>query len=170
MGADGFWNHQETAKPVISELKVIKGGQSVAFKWQDEYVGSSYRQKERETVDGELLFVGHGINAPDYNWNDFKNVDVRGKILVLFTNEPQPDNPEVFKGKTLTYYGRWIYKYEEAARKGALGVVIIHTPATAGYGWQVVRNSWSKEDPQVQIASGQQALALAEGSPPQTTA
>ncbi len=144
-----------------SELKVNKGGKSISFKWQDEYVASSHRQKERENVDGELIFVGHGITAPEFNWNDFKDVDVRGKILVLFTNEPQPDNPEVFKGKTLTYYGRWIYKYEEAARKGALGAIIIHTPQTAGYGWQVVRNSWSKEDPQVQVAPGKPALALA---------
>src|SRR5258707_14695661 len=132
-----------------AELKASKGGKTVSFKWKDDFVGSTYRQVEKKNVDGELVFVGHGITAPDYNWNDFKDVNVKGKILVLFTNEPQPDNPEVFKGKALTYYGRWVYKYEEAARQGALGAIIIHTTPTAGYAWQVVRNSWSKEDPQV---------------------
>ena len=72
----------------------------------------------------------------------------------MFTNEPQPENPEVFKGRTLTYAGRWIYKFEEAARQGALGCLIIHTTPTAGYGWDVVRNSWSKEDPQMILEPG----------------
>jgi Zn-dependent M28 family amino/carboxypeptidase len=144
-----------------STLSVTGKGKPVDFKWQDEWVGSTFRQQPRQNFDAEMVFVGHGIVAPEENWNDFKDVDVRGKIIVLFTNEPQPDNPEVFKGKTLTYYGRWVYKYEQAARMGALGALIVHTTPTAGYGWQVVRNSWSKEDPQVKVEPNQYALAFA---------
>lgn len=132
----------------------------VAFKWQDEFVASSHRQLKQEAIDAELVFVGHGIRSPENNWNDYKT-NVRGKVVVVFTNEPQPTNPQVFKGRELTYVGRWVYKYEEALRQGALGVIIIHTDATAGYGWSVVRNSWSKEDPQVRSSRGASALALA---------
>jgi Zn-dependent M28 family amino/carboxypeptidase len=107
------------------------------------------------------VFVGHGIVSKSENWDDYKGSDVKGKIVVLFTNEPQPDNPEVFKGKALTYAGRWTYKFEEAARQGALGCIIIHTTPTAGYGWEVVRNSWSKEDPQMKLEPGKPALAFA---------
>ena len=77
--------------------------------------------------------------APEYQWDDFKGVDVRGKILVLFTNEPASNDPKFFGGRALTYYGRWTYKYEQAARMGALGAIIIHTTPTAGYGWDVVQ-------------------------------
>ena len=85
---------------------------------------------------------------------------MKGKVVVLFTNEPQPENPEVFKGRTLTYAGRWVYKFEEAARQGALGCLIIHTTPTAGYGWEVVRNSWSKEDPQMLLEPKPTPLAF----------
>ena len=134
---------------------------SLKFRWQDEFVGGSQRQKPVETFDAEAIFVGHGIVSKPENWDDYKGVDVKGKIVVLFTNEPQPDNPEVFKGKALTYAGRWTYKFEEAARQGALGCLIIHTTPTAGYGWEVVRNSWSKEDPQMKLDAGRPALAFA---------
>lgn len=131
------------------------------LKWQDEFVAASHRQVKQQNIDAELIFVGHGIKSPENNWNDFKDVDVKGKVLLLFTNEPQPTNPAVFKGRTLTYAGRWIYKYEEALRHGALGAIIVHTTPTAGYGWPVVRNSWSKEDPQVRLEQGKPALAMA---------
>ena len=144
-----------------STLVATSGGKRASFEWQKEFVGGSHRQQTNEKFDAEVVFVGHGIVAPEERWNDFKDVDVRGKIIVLFTNEPQPENPEVFKGKTLTYYGRWTYKYEQAVRMGALGALIIHTTPTAGYGWEVVRNSWSKEDPQVRLEAGKPALALA---------
>ena len=144
-----------------STLVATGGGKSASFEWQKDFVGASHRQQTNEKFDAEVVFAGHGIVAPEENWNDFKDVDVRGKIIVLFTNEPQPGNPEVFKGKTLTYYGRWTYKYEQALRMGALGALIVHTTPTAGYGWEVVRNSWSKEDPQVRLKAGEPALALA---------
>src|SRR4029077_11458643 len=84
-------------------------------------------------------FMGHGISAPEFGWDDYQGIDVKGKVLVLFTNEPPSDDPKFFNGKTLTYYGRWTYKYEEAARRGAKAVFIIHTPETAGYPYSVVR-------------------------------
>lgn len=136
-------------------------GKSVNFRWQDEYVGGTQTQQPNVTIDAEAVFVGHGIVSPSENWDDYKGVNVRGKLVVLFTNEPQPENPQVFKGRTLTYAGRWTYKFEEAARQGALGCLIIHTTPTAGYGWEVVRNSWSKEDPQMKVEAGRPALAFA---------
>ena len=104
--------------------------------------------------------MGHGITAPEFNWDDFKGVDVRGKMLVLFTNEPASTDPAFFDGRALTYYGRWTYKYEEALRKGAAGAIIIHTTPTAGYGWEVVRNSWGREQPFVKLGPKEPALAL----------
>lgn len=144
-----------------SELSAVRDGKSIALKWQDEFVGTTHRQLPKVAFEAEAIFVGHGIKNEQENWDDYKGVDVKGKIVVLFTNEPQPDTPEVFKGRTLTYAGRWVYKFEEAARQGALGCLIIHTTPTAGYGWEVVRNSWSKEDPQMLLEPGQTPLAFA---------
>jgi hypothetical protein len=89
--------------------------------------------------------VGYGIEAPEYNWDDYKGADVRGKVLLMLVNEPPSDDPKFFKGKALTYYGRWTYKFEEAARKGAVGVILIHKEDMASYPWEVVRNSNSGE-------------------------
>ncbi|HUS06332.1 MAG TPA: M28 family peptidase [Bryobacteraceae bacterium] len=143
-----------------SELTVNGPGKSLTLHWLDDFAGGFPRQKTEDQFEGELVFVGHGISAPQDQWDDFKGMDVKGKVLLLFTNEPQPENPDVFKGKTLTYVGRWTYKFEEAQRRGAIGIVIIHTTPTAGYGWEVVRNSWSKEDPQVIPEPGQHQLAF----------
>jgi len=92
---------------------------------------------------GELLFAGYGISAPQWGWDDFKDVDVAGKILMVLVNEPGRDRPDLFEGRALTWHGRWVAKLEEAARRGALGVLLIHTTEDAGYSWDVVRNSWS---------------------------
>ena len=127
----------------------------------DEYVGTNELQTERETFDAEIVYVGHGIAAPEFEWDDYKAADVQGKILVLFTNEPPSQHDAFFGGRALTYYGRWTFKYEEAARRGALGVLIVHTDETAGYPWDVVRNSWSGSQPNVAIGPGESKLALA---------
>jgi Zn-dependent M28 family amino/carboxypeptidase len=144
-----------------SKLEAESKGRVAAFKWLDDFVGNTLDQKTLNEFDVEAVFVGHGITAPEFQWDDYKGVDVRGKIVVLFTNEPPSDDPKFFGGKALTYYGRWSYKYEQALRKGALGCIIVHTDGTAGYGWDVVRNSWSKEDAQVKLAPGQRDLAIA---------
>ncbi len=89
--------------------------------------------------------MGYGIHAPEYHWDDYAGVDVKGKVALVIVNEPPSDDENFFKGKALTYYGRWTYKYEEAARRGAVGVLIIHRTDLASYGWEVVRNSQAIE-------------------------
>ena len=111
----------------------------------DEYVAYDQTQQPQSDVDADIVFVGYGIEAPEYNWDDYKGLDVRGKVLLMLVNEPPSDDPKFFKGKALTYYGRWTYKYEEAARKGAVGVILIHQTQMASYPWEVVRNSNSGE-------------------------
>src|SRR5262245_30868873 len=107
-------------------LAAIKDGRTISFALEEEFVGTSKTQQS-EDFDAEAIFLGHGITAPEFNWNDYAGVDVRGKVVVVFTNEPPSDDPKFFGGKALTYYGRWTYKYEEATRRGAKAVLIIHT-------------------------------------------
>jgi hypothetical protein len=136
-------------------------GKSVSFKWLVEFVGVTYSQTPDAQFDAPAVFVGHGIVAPEYQWDDYKDIDVRGKVVVLFTSEPPSDDPKFFTGHALTYYGRWTYKYEEATRHGAVAAIVIHTTPTASYGWDVVRSSWGREDQQVRLAPGEPSLALA---------
>ena len=116
-----------------------------SFKFADDYVAFTGAQTDEVDVDADMVFVGYGINAPEQRWNDYKGQpsDYRGKILVMLVNDPPATSaePNLFGGKTLTYYGRWTYKYEEAARRGAAGVILIHTDQSAGYPWSVVRTS-----------------------------
>jgi Zn-dependent M28 family amino/carboxypeptidase len=117
----------------------------VSYRFGDDWVGSSGSQKESVSLDAEMVFVGYGIDAPEQKWNDYKGDrdDYRGKILVMMVNDPPATEkePNLFGGKALTYYGRWTYKFEQAARMGAVGVLLIHTRESAGYGWNVVRTS-----------------------------
>ena len=110
-----------------------------------DFVTSNESQAETADIDAPIVFVGYGIKAPEYDWDDYKNVDLKGKVALLFVNEPSSDDPDFFKGKALTYYGRWTYKFEETARRGAVATLIIHRADLASYGWDVVRNSWGKE-------------------------
>jgi Zn-dependent M28 family amino/carboxypeptidase len=144
-----------------AELSAAAGGKTLSFRWADEFVATSDLQKPETRFEADVVFVGHGIVAREYDWNDYKDADVRGKIVALFTNEPASEDPKFFAGRALTYYGRWTYKYEQALRQGALGCIIIHTTPTAGYGWEVVRNSWGGEQPFVKLAPGAPALAIA---------
>ncbi len=122
-----------------------------------DYVASSETQQETSDLEAPLVFAGYGIIAPELNWDDFKGADVAGKVLVLLVNDPPSDDPALFGGPALTYYGRWTYKYESAARSGAKGAILIHTDASAGYGWNVVRNSWGRERPFVALGPGSPA-------------
>ncbi|HET9407098.1 MAG TPA: M28 family peptidase [Candidatus Sulfotelmatobacter sp.] len=122
-----------------------KSGGTMKLKPLDEYVAYDQTQQPQSEVDAEIVYVGYGIEAPEYSWDDYKGVDVRGKVLLMLVNEPPSDDPKFFKGKALTYYGRWTYKYEEAARKGAVGVILVHETGMASYPWEVVRNSNSGE-------------------------
>ena len=119
-------------------------GQPKDLKLLDEYVAYDQTQQPASDIDAEIVYVGYGIVAPEYNWDDYKGVDVKGKVLLMLVNQPT-DDPKLFHGKALTYYGRWTYKYEEAARKGAAGAILIHKTDMASYGWEVVRNSNSGE-------------------------
>jgi Zn-dependent M28 family amino/carboxypeptidase len=153
---------------------VPKQGEAMNLKPLDEYVAFDQTQQAQSDVDADIVFVGYGIEAPEYNWDDYKGLDVRGKVLLMLVNEPPSDDPKFFKGKALTYYGRWTYKYEEAARKGAVGVILVHQTQMASYPWEVVRNSNSGEKsslklegPALKVASWVQldvAKRLASGS------
>ena len=120
-------------------------GDAIPLKLLDDYVVSNHTLTESVTVDAPVVFVGYGIEAPEYQWDDYKGVDVRGKVVMIIVNEPPSNDVKLFKGEALTYYGRWSYKYEQAARKGAVGAVIIHRDDLASYPWQVVKSSWSNE-------------------------
>jgi Zn-dependent M28 family amino/carboxypeptidase len=151
----------------------------VDLKWRDDYIAVSGQQANDVSVnDAELVFVGYGIQAPEYKWDDFKGTNLKGKVLVVLNNDPDWD-PRLFAGKRRLYYGRWTYKYENAARQGAAGVIIIHTTPSAGYPWQVVQSSWGGEqfelpaegEPRLQIrawateAAARQLLAAGGQNP-----
>jgi Zn-dependent M28 family amino/carboxypeptidase len=124
---------------------VPAGGAPIHLKYGDDYLTKDQTGATTTDIDAPIVFVGYGIDAPEYQWNDFTGVDVKGKILLAIVNEPPSTDDQFFKGKALTYYGRWTYKYEEAARRGALGVLIIHRTDLASYGWEVLLNSESTE-------------------------
>jgi Zn-dependent M28 family amino/carboxypeptidase len=163
-GDNGTYFQQVPLVGVETEPSATLGaavwGKGVDFRWGDDFVGNSQTQRPDTRFEGEAVFVGHGITAPEFKWDDYKGVDVTGKVLVMFTNEPPSDDPKFFDGRALTYYGRWVYKYEEALRRGAKACILIHTTPTASYGWDVVRNSWGREAPFVKLEQGQKALSF----------
>jgi Zn-dependent M28 family amino/carboxypeptidase len=145
-GENGTWEQPFDIVGVKAKLPASwdftgKGG-SASLKVGDDYIAGSGVQTATASIENApLVFVGYGIEAPEYQWNDFKGVDVKGKVLVMLNNDPDWD-PKLFAGPTRLYYGRWTYKYESAARHGAAGVIIVHTTPSAGYPWQVVQSSW----------------------------
>lgn len=129
-----------TADP---NMTMTIGDKDLAYK-EDMVAWSKREQNVVSLQDSELVFVGYGVNAPEYDWNDYEGLDVKGKTVVILVNDPGFENPQSgkFQGTTMTYYGRWSYKYEEASRQGAAGALIVHETAPASYGWSVVANSW----------------------------
>lgn len=120
--------------------------QQLVLRYYEDFIATSGIQvPEVALKNAELVFVGYGIQAPEFKWNDFKDVDVSGKVLLIMNNDPDTGDPGFFGGKARLYYGRWDYKYETAAKNGAVGAIIIHTTPSAGYPWQVVQTSWSGE-------------------------
>ncbi|MEW6061228.1 MAG: M28 family peptidase [Bacteroidota bacterium] len=127
-------------------LTLSNGKQRLNLTYSTDFVATTEMYERIITLNNaELVFVGYGIVAPEQQWDDYKDVDVRGKILVMMNNDPSSDDPKFFGGKGRTYYGRWTYKYEIAAQKGALGAIVIHTTPSAGYRYEVIQNSWSRE-------------------------
>ncbi|MFQ5663696.1 MAG: M28 family metallopeptidase [Terriglobia bacterium] len=136
----------QTVAPT-AHLRVAGRGPVQTFNYFDDFVPFTDEERERVQVAGELVFVGYGIVAPEYRWDDFKGVEVKGKVLLMLVNDPPatPAEPQLFGGQALTYYGRWTYKYQNAARQGAAGAILIHTTESAGYPFKVVQTSWSGE-------------------------
>jgi Zn-dependent M28 family amino/carboxypeptidase len=144
-------------------LTIAGKGAPISLDFAKDWVGVTYREEAATTIaDSELVFVGYGINAPEKGWNDYAGLDVKGKTVVILVNDPDWQSAGLegpFNGKAMTYYGRWTYKYEEAARQGAAGALIVHQTAPASYGWNVVESSWT----------GPQAYAQrGENAPPMT--
>ncbi len=132
-----------------SSLQVATAANERPLRFLEDYVVWTEEQSDVVDVYAPVVFVGYGIQAPELGWDDYKGLDVSGKILLMLVNDPPSEDPKHFGGKALTYYGRWTYKYEIAARLGAKGCLLVHTPASAGYGWEVVRNSWGRERPEL---------------------
>ncbi len=121
------------------------GGQPIDLAYAIDIVAKDQTGQSSADIDAPIVFAGYGIHAPEYQWDDYAGVDIKGKVALVIVNEPPSEDEKFFKGKALTYYGRWTYKYEEAARRGAVGVLIIHRTDLASYGWDVVRNSQAIE-------------------------
>src|SRR5919106_5586053 len=132
------------------------------YRYYDDVVAFSGLERSQVQAQGDIVFVGHGIVAPEQKWNDYEGVNVKGKWVLIMVNDPPAtaDEPDLFGGNALTYYGRWTYKFEEAARQGAAGAILIHTDASATYPWQVVQTSWSGTQYSLPAAPGQPALAM----------
>lgn len=130
------------------------------LKFHDDFIAVSGTQEpESKLEESELVFVGYGITAPEYQWDDFKGMDLKGKTLLILNSDPE-DDPKLFAGKTRLWYGRWDYKYEQAAKVGAAGAIIIHTTPSAGYPWQVVQTSWTGEQFELPAAGGEPRLQV----------
>jgi len=140
------------------QLRISGAGQSLSFAFRTDYIGASYRAQPHVAVhNSEIVFVGYGINAPERGWNDYAGLDVRGKTVIILVNDPDWQTPALtgtFNGRAMTYYGRWTYKFEEAARQGAAAAFIVHDTAPASYGWNVVENSWSGSQLYMESANG----------------
>ncbi len=164
-GSDGSWEQPfemvgiTTSSPTTWTFD--QAGERLTFDYWDDFIAGSGTQDATSTLENaEVVFVGYGIQAPEYDWDDFAGVDVQGKVLLVLNNDPDWD-PELFEGDRRLYYGRWTYKYETAAALGAAGAIIIHTTPSAGYGWQVIQSSWTGEqfelptegEPRTQVAA-----------------
>jgi Zn-dependent M28 family amino/carboxypeptidase len=148
----------------FAPLSITGKGAPLSFTYGKDWVGATYREDAKTVLkDSELVFVGYGINAPEKGWNDYAGLDVKGKTVVILVNDPDWQTAGLegpFNGKAMTYYGRWTYKYEEAARQGAAGALIVHQTAPAAYGWNVVESSWS--GPQAYAQRGADAEPLTQ--------
>src|SRR5881398_1084191 len=154
---DGMYTQEVPLAGIISQprMSFIVGDKTIDLKYPDDFIASSARLQPEIRIDNsDVVFVGYGVVAPECGWDDYKGVDVRGKTLLMLIGDPPVPDPKdpsklddkMFKGKAMTYYGRWTYKYEIAAQKGAAAAIIIHETESAAYPWQVVKSSWGKEN------------------------
>lgn len=149
-----------TSRPTLT-FSSADGRSSYQPGYRSDFVAWTPTQQEEVDVSGDIVFVGYGITAPEFDWRDYGTADVEGKILLGLVNDPGGmGEVDRFRGDTLTYYGRWTYKFEEAERRGAAGMILIHTRKSAGYGWSVVSNSWSGVQFQIPLEEGRRPPAL----------
>ena len=157
---------ETTADPATTRMTLTVGGQAMPLAFGDDMVvGTRTGQEKVDIAGSELVFVGYGVDAPERGWNDYAGVDVKGKTVVILVNDPgfHAGDQSLFEGKRMTYYGRWTYKYEEAARKGAAAALIVHDTEGASYGWDVVRNSWSGAQYDLRTADDPEPRLPAQG-------
>lgn len=147
-----------------SRVRLSSNGKTVDLEYLTEVVAGTRRVVENQAIkNAEMVFAGFGIYAPEYNWNDYEGLDVKDKVVVVLINDPGFYDENLFRGKDVTYYGRWTYKFEEAARQGAAGVLIIHDTKPASYDWSVVRSSWSKSKLFLQTENDNMDFCALEG-------
>lgn len=164
-GDGGTWFHRVPIVTLNPDGQLTVAGSPRALRYRNDFVlwsetpPPSGATTQSADASGELVFVGFGIAAPEWQWDDYKGLDVRGKILLMLVNDPGLRDPAIFRGNVLTYYGRWTYKLEEAARRGAAGVLLLHNDTMATYGWNTVRNSWTGD--QVRLLAPATSLAWA---------
>ncbi|WP_316830003.1 M28 family metallopeptidase [Pedobacter aquatilis] len=152
-------------KSTPDDKMVVKSGtKELSLNYLTEFVAGSRRVQEAVSIkNSPLVFAGYGIVAPEYGWNDYKDLDVKGKTVVVLINDPGFADSTLFKGKNMTYYGRWTYKFEEASRQGAAGILIVHDTEPAAYPWSVVRSGWSKSKLQLQSEDNGMNRTVIEG-------
>ena len=138
-------------------------GKTMQLAFEKDFVAQTRRVVDSVHLDADMIFVGYGVQAPEYRWDDFKGVDVKRKVIVVLINDPPVPDEKMFGGKAMTYYGRWTYKYEKAAELGAAGCLIVHETGPAGYPWDVVRDSWSGESFNLVSADKNMHRAAVEG-------
>ena len=157
-----YFQDVSIVESMVDSSFTLSAGQGAPFRYLDDVVAFTGVQEPQVKTAGEIVFVGHGIVAPEYNWNDYAGADMKGRIALIMVNDPPapPGEPQLFGGPALTYYGRWTYKYEEAARQGAAGAILIHTDESATYPWQVVQSSWSGTQYSIPAVAGEPALGL----------
>jgi Zn-dependent M28 family amino/carboxypeptidase len=161
--ADGTYFQQvPIVESEVNTSFTLAAGPGTPFTYLRDVVAFSDVQEPVVRTSGEIVFVGHGIVAPEYMWNDYAGIDMRGKVALVMVNDPPAtsDEPQLFGGPALTYYGRWTYKFEEAARQGAAGAILIHTDESATYGWQVVQASWSGRQYSIPAVAGAPRLGM----------
>ena len=169
---DGSWYQtvemvNQTVDEEQSSLTISSSADAAPFEIGSDAVIWSKRQREMDISfeDSEVVFVGYGAVAPEYGWNDYEGLDVEGKTVIILVNDPgfATQDPDLFNGNAMTYYGRWTYKFEEAARQGATAAIIVHQTEPAAYGWDVVANSWTGAQADLVYADGGESRAMMEG-------
>jgi len=159
---DGSYLQQVPIVEAVTDRNFVLSVPGNTYRYNTDVIANAGVEKPRVQVQGDVVFVGYGINAPELKWNDYQGVNVRGKWVLIMVNDPPApaEEPTLFGGPALTYYGRWTYKYEEAARQGAAGALLIHTDESATYPWQVVQSSWSGTQYSLPPQPGEPALNI----------